>query len=93
MVYLILAIIAAVLIISATTLIIIDKVDITKKFNEVEPGMTGKAIQDQTHRKLQIVNVNRDGSYEAVLRSRFRLYKFKLYFKNGKYERRERITK
>jgi hypothetical protein len=86
-----LVLIGFIVLLTFIVLIWVDKLNFSKRFKKVEPGMTGDEIRKRTKCKLKICKVdNKNGTYTAKIKSPLKFFSYNLFFIKGRYVRRER---
>ena len=92
--WLIFIIIIATIVMLVVAAIVTDRIILSIRLNRIEVGMTGQGIMKVTKLPLKIILVNKkDGSFQAIMTSPLKIFKYKLYFKDGRYTRKERVAK
>lgn len=88
--FIILAVALTILIV-VLTIVIMEKIFFSRRMKRIQPGMTGKDIEHVTGYKLRVMDVDpMKNTFTARVRSPLRLFSYNLYFRNGRYSRRER---
>jgi hypothetical protein len=81
----------ALVVLTGLCMVIVDKILFDKKLKQVKKGMTGKEIS-KTGLQLKIENINpKKNTFEATIHSKFKFYKYRLYFVDGKYQKKVRL--
>lgn len=71
-------------------LIVIDRALFSQKLRQIESGMTGKEIQDQTGLMIKILKIE-GSAYYAMVSSKLTIFKMRLVFINGRLISKQRF--
>lgn len=79
----ILVTVLAILSLIFATFVIIEKIIFDRKIHSTDIGMTGRDVEDCTGLKLHVLKVD-GATYYAHIYSKFKLFKYRFVFLNGK---------